>query len=143
MKNSWRAASKLALGAVIALVLVPALHAGPTAGKFSLPFDAQWGSLVLPTDSYTFSLADFASRGTVLVYRQGQPLGYVRAQFEPKLDQSNDFKLVCVRHDGRVIVRELRTARGTFYFEVPKEFKTFVAKQTQPDGTVSVAITGE
>jgi hypothetical protein len=144
MRYARKTASTIVLTAVMAFGLIaPNLRAGPPAGKFNLPFDANWGTVTLPTGDYTFSLANFTSRGTILVYRAGQPVGFVRPQaFETNENHGKDSALICIRHDGKVTVRALRTDRGTFYFYVPKDLKTLVAQQPELIETVSVK-TGE
>jgi hypothetical protein len=147
MKSSWSRVSGVALLAAIAFIaFAPGLHAGPAnKGKFNLPFDAKWGMVALPTGEYAFSVDHNALDGTILVYRGSETLGVVRAQmFDDRENQSKNPELVCIRHDGKVMVRALRLPGvGTFYFPLPKELKTLVTQQPQLIETVSVEVRGD
>jgi hypothetical protein len=147
MKASWKWVSGVVLVAVIALVMIaPGLHAGPAArGKFTMPFDAQWGRTTLRTGDYTFSVNHITSNGTILVYRGTQAMGIVLPQeFNDRENQSKNPELVCIRHDGIVTVRALRLPNvGTFYFSLPKELKTLVAQQPELIETISVEVSAD
>jgi hypothetical protein len=51
--------------------------------------------------------------------------------------------LVCVRHNGQVGVRALRTNHGTFYFALPKDLQVLMTQQPQLIETVPVQVSGE
>jgi hypothetical protein len=146
MKGSY----KWVLGTAIATLIMfgfiaQGLHAGPVArGKFKLPFDAQLEQMVLPTGDYTFSVQDASLNGNIYVYRGSQAVGVLHAQmFKDNENQSKSPVLICIRHDGNVSVRALRLPKvGTFYFSLPKNLKTLIARQPELIETVSVEVSG-
>jgi hypothetical protein len=148
MKDSWKGILWAALVAVIAIgAMLPGLQAGPSeAGRFKLSFNMKMGATALPAGDYTFSLdRSTGSYGTIVVYRQGQALGIMVPQTLDRFQgQGENAALLCIRHDGKVTVRALRLPIvGTFYFQVPKELKTLVARQPQLIETVPVQMAGE
>jgi hypothetical protein len=147
MKVSWKCFSGVVLTAVIALAMIaPGLHAGPAArGKFTMPFDAQWGRTTLRTGDYTFSVNHITSNGMIFVYRGSQAVGLMHPQmFNDSDNHSKNPELVCIRHDGIVTVRALRLPNvGTFYFSLPKELKTLVAQQPELIETISVKVSAD
>jgi len=146
MKDIWKSVSAIVLSAVIAFaVIAPDLQARVAGGQFKLPFDAKWGEVALPTGSYTFSVDHIASTGTIVIYRGSQAVGFVRPEMLDSHDnRSQGPTLVCIRHDGKVMVRALRLPyRGTFYFPIPKELNALMAQQPQLIETVSIQVSGE
>jgi hypothetical protein len=146
MKAFSKKASAVLLIAVLAFgILAPALQAQvAAAGKFKLPFDAQWGRITMPTGDYTFVVEHASLGGKIAVYRDGQVIGRVLPQmFNDTETQSKNPVLVCLRHDGDVTIRALRLPGiGTFYFYLPKELKALAAQQPQLIETVSVQVNG-
>ena len=144
--KAWKGISWAALAAVVAIgTIVPASQAGPSAvGRFKLPFDAQWGGKVLSTGDYSISLdRSFGSYGAIAVRRGSEVVGVALPQTVERSEQQGDPALLCIRHDGKVIVRALRLPNvGTFYFAMPKELNT-LAQQPQLIETVSVRVSGE
>jgi hypothetical protein len=52
--------------------------------------------------------------------------------------------LICIRHDGNVSVRALRLPNvGTFYFSLPKDLQTLIARQPELIETVSLEVSGD
>jgi hypothetical protein len=148
MKASSKWVSGIVLGAVIAvLAIAPVLKAAPPAsGKFTLPFDAQWGEkMALPTGEYTYSVNHLSSNGLIWVYRGKQAVGIVIPQvFETEEIGSKNPELVLIRHDGKTSVRALRLPGvGTFYFHLPKELNTLVTEQPRLIETVTVQVNGD
>lgn len=147
MKVSWKRFSGFVLTAAIGLAMMaPGLHAGPAArGKFTMPFDAHWGTTTLRTGDYTYSVDHITSNGMIFVYRGSQAVGLMHPQmFNDNDNQSKNPELVCIRHDGIVTVRALRLPNvGTFYFSLPKELKTLVAQQPELIETISVEVSGD
>jgi hypothetical protein len=147
MKGSYKWALGTAIAALIAFgFIAQGLHAGPvTRGKFKLPFDAQLEQMALPTGDYTFSVQDASLNGNIYVYRGSQPVGVLHAQmFKDNENQSKSPVLICIRHDGNVSVRALRLPNvGTFYFSLPKDLKTLIARQPELIETVSVEVSGD
>jgi hypothetical protein len=147
MKVSWKKAAGAALVAVIAFGAIAArLQATQAAaGRFKLPFDAQWGNVALPTGDYTFTVDHITANGTIIVYRGTQAVGVFRSQLvDSNENQGKSGALLCIRHDGKVTVRALRLPEGsTFYFSLPKDLSVMASKQPQLIETVSVQVGGE
>lgn len=146
MKSKWTWFSGALLTAVIVVgMMASGLRAWPTpaAGEFQLPFNAKWGVVALSTGDYTYSVSSLSSQGIVSVYRGTQFVGNMPAEFFDERVKGNNFELLCIRHDGKVTVRALRTNVGTMYFSLPKELKVLVAQQPQLIQAVSVEVRGE
>jgi hypothetical protein len=147
MKDLGKRISAFTLVVVIAFaVIVPGLHAGfSSGGKFTLPFNAQWEKIDLPTGDYTYSIDHLSLGGTIIVYQGSQAIGTLRPQvFESTQGQGKNPALICIRHNGNVTVRALRLPHtGTFYFSLPKELKGLMAQQPKLIETVSVEVTGQ
>jgi hypothetical protein len=147
MKGKWTWFSGALLSAVIVFGMVtPGLRAwpSPAAGEFKLPFNAKWGRVALQMGDYTYSVDSFSSQGIVSVYRGTEFVGTMPVEFfdENVSVKGNRFELLCIRHDGKVTVRALRTNVGTLYFSLPKELKMLLAQQPQLIQTVSVEAKG-
>jgi hypothetical protein len=147
MKISLNTISAALVSTVVAFGLIaPALHAGPALGKFKLPFDAKVGAVVLPTGDYTFSLDGIAgTEPKVVVVHQGtKVVGMLVPQlFDGSEKEDKTGELVCIRHDGKVGVRALRTNLGTFYFSLPKDLQVLVTQQPQLIETVPIEASGD
>lgn len=147
MQVSWKKALWVAFIALVALGGVTTkLQARPaTMGRFTLPFDAQWGMVALPSGEYTFAVDHLATSGTIFVYRGNEAVGVVRPQeLENGGNADGAGHLLCVRHDGKVTVRALELPQvGTYYFSLPRDLDTLVAQQPQLVETVSIQVNGE
>lgn len=146
MKGKWTWFSGALLSAVIVFGMVaPGLRAwpSPAAGEFKLPFNAKWGIAALQIGDYTYSVDTFSSQGVVSVYRGTTFVGNMPVEFYDDHVKGNNVELLCIRHDGKVTVRALRTSLGTLYFSLPKELKVLLAQQPQLIQTVSVEVKGE
>jgi hypothetical protein len=145
MRGPWKSISGIVLGALIAFVVIaPRLQAGPAArDRFVLPFDAQWGKILLPAGVYTLSVDHLNSNGTIRIDRGDQGVGIMLPQlFDYTQNKSKNPELVCIRHNGVVTVRALRLPQvGTFYFPLPKDLKVTMAEQPQMIETVSLEAT--
>jgi hypothetical protein len=147
MKGSRARVSGVVVIAVVMFGMVATvLHAGPAAsGRFKLPFDAQMGMMALPTGNYSYTVDGLSLDGKIVVYRENQALGILRAQtFSENGNQSKNPALLCIRHDGKVAIRALRLPRvGTFYFSLPKDLNVLMAQQPQLIETVSIEVSGD
>jgi hypothetical protein len=101
--------------------------------------------MALPTGDYTFSVQDASLNGNIYVHHGSQAVGVLHAQmFKDNENQSKSPVLICIRHDGNVSVRALRLPNvGTFYFSLPKDLKTLIARQPELIETVSVDVSGD
>jgi len=142
--RNWIAGAVLL--AVIALgAAAPGLHARPAGGRFNLPFDARWGKSVLPTGEYSFSVEHVSLDGAIFIAQGPLTIAVVHAQgFNDHENKSEKPELVCLRHDGKVTIRELRLPNvGTYYFALPKDMQSLVAQKSQSVETVTVEVRGE
>jgi hypothetical protein len=147
MRVSWKKVVWVALLAVVVFGGVAAkLQARPaTMGKFTLPFDAQWGMVSLPAGEYAFAVDHMSPNGTIFVYRGTEAVGIVRPQeLENGGDPSAPGQLLCMRHGGKYTVRALALPQvGTFYFSLPEDLNSLVAQQPRLIETVSIQVSGE
>lgn len=147
MRVSWKRAVWVAFIAVVALggATTKSQARPATMGRFTLPFDAQWGMVSLLSGEYTFTVDDLSPNGTIVVYRGPEAVGFVRPRdLESVGNADGAGHLLCVRHDGKVTVRALELPQvGTFYFSLPRDLNTLVAQQPQLIETVSIQVSGE
>jgi hypothetical protein len=98
------------------------------AGTFTLPFDAQWGSMILPAGDYRLYYGNRTLGGTraveVVGKAKGSPRGFIAVQGSD-LTSTTKSSLVCIRQGNHGIVRELRMAPigETVYFPLPHGVK--------------------
>lgn len=79
------------------------------AGQFTLPFEAQWGSMTLPAGDYTLSYGLLgAGQGIVEVQgkAKGSPHGMIRVEANGPSSATKS-GLVCVREGNVLVVRAL------------------------------------
>jgi hypothetical protein len=122
-------ASRSWLRLIILVLSVTALSVGTTSaqdfgGKFTLPVETQWGSVVLQPGDYTMSLTRFQGGQRVVTIRPDASSGsaamiLVRSKnLSPSL---TDTDLVCVQEGGALVVRSLEVGPlgETLYFPMP------------------------
>jgi hypothetical protein len=64
--------------AILALSLSPTSARAQTyGGNFTLPFQAHWGTLVLPPGDYSFTIDSLTPAGKIVVRRNGKNLGLI------------------------------------------------------------------
>ena len=103
----------------LALCVSPSLgKAQEFHGKFTLPFEAQWGAAVLPPGDYTFSITSISPH-TVFLRGEGKN-AIIRPFPMPEEKVSSDqSKLTLVDNGGRYVVRSLEAAELGETFEYP------------------------
>ncbi len=92
-------------------------------GKFTLPFQAQWGRLTLPAGSYSFTLYSSATGADMFLVQQGKrTLGIVMPQGHGQAGSSGRSVLFVARGSGRARILALHAAElGTdFFYRPPK-----------------------
>jgi hypothetical protein len=91
-------------------------------GKFTLPFEAQWGSVTLPAGGYAFTLNSTAVGSRVVtVVRDQQKVAIVMAQGRSKSDSTKASALIVTRSGGRARIDALHLAEvGDFFYVAPK-----------------------
>jgi hypothetical protein len=147
MNGRWRTICGVLLGVVMACAMfAPRLQAGPAPqGKFTLPLEAQWGKTTLAAGDYTLSIENHTSMATIWIAHEGRNVSVILSQsLDYRQNTSKNAELVCIRHDGVLTVRELRIPKvGTYYFNLPKNLKVFMAEQPQMIETLPVQSVGE
>lgn len=83
------------------------------AGKFTLPFMAQWGEMILPAGDYNLYFGSFDAAGLRVVEVAHEDMGIVRGLVFPR--GRNDVKgegnfLVCILEGNKAYVRSLQMA---------------------------------
>ncbi|MGD1157193.1 MAG: hypothetical protein ABSA41_15365 [Terriglobia bacterium] len=81
-------------------------------GKFTLPFEARWGGLVLPAGEYSFTLNDVTAAGMIAVRRDRQNLGVVLVRSISDYGTSGKSELVAVSNGGVYRISTLRLETG-------------------------------
>lgn len=100
----------LALGATgaRAQVVEHALY----SGTFTLPFDAQWGTMILPAGDYSLYYGHLGSGGTYMVEVAGKklasPHGFVLPTPTGERVSRSENTLICIREGNKSYIRELR-----------------------------------
>jgi len=90
-------------------------------GKFTLPFEARWGGLVLPAGEYSFTLNDLTVAGTIAVQRDGKNLGVVLVRSISDFDTSGKSELVAVSNGGVYRISAMHLQAGArMGFLIPK-----------------------
>jgi len=91
-------------------------------GKFTLPFEAQWGGATLAAGDYAFTLDSTAMGSRVVtVVRDQQKVAIVMAQGRSKSDSTKASALIVTRIGGRARIDALHLAEvGDFFYIAPK-----------------------
>lgn len=106
-------------------------------GGFTLPFEAHWGTAVLPAGAYRFSVGDFSPSNMVHVFKEGGPsAGYLILPhgWDRMAATSERSQLVFERKDGDVYVKELLLGSEglTLYYGAPKLKKKDALARSAP-----------
>jgi hypothetical protein len=106
--------NQIALG-VMAMCLSVGLGKAQTAykGEFTLPFEAQWGSAVLPPGNYAFSISTASSPGlryAVFLNGEGKNAIILPLTVPEENVSSNDSHLTLVNAGGRYVIQSLQAA---------------------------------
>lgn len=97
----------------LAFILSPALgRAQNYNGTFTLPFEAKWGSAVLPAGDYTLSLreGDTFAGYTVFLRGEGKNAIILPVTTTNQKGESSHSKLILVSTGGRYVVRSVEVA---------------------------------
>jgi hypothetical protein len=114
-------------------------------GTFTLPFEAQWGKIVLPAGEYEFTLDHGSVAGMVSIRAEGtQGLGVVLNQAVYDQQTIDHSELVLVRSGGNYTVRALRLADlgVTLEYSVPKTGRQIISQAPQLLERIPVAMGG-
>ncbi len=97
-------------------------------GKFTLPFEAQWGPAVLPPGDYTFSITSISPH-TVFLQGEGKNAIIVPFPMPEEKVSSDRSKLTLVDNGARYVVRSLEAAELGVTFEYPTAKAKMKTKQ--------------
>ncbi|MGH9405358.1 MAG: hypothetical protein ACRD3D_05910 [Terriglobia bacterium] len=76
------------------------------AGTFTLPFEARWGSAILPAGNYSFTLDHAGSGGILQVSRGTKGVALIQSQ-SYSTESSGRSELTVVRNSAGTTVRDL------------------------------------
>ncbi len=100
------------------------------AGTFTLPFEAQWGTMALPVGDYTLEYGKLLDDGTGLVVVRGTEKGSLQVILSRPARQTSTAKnaIVCIREGNTLIVRalEMQALGGSVHFPLPRGAKRVV-----------------
>jgi len=99
-------------------------------GSFTLPFEVNWGGLVLPPGSYTFTIPDIAVTPHLLQVQGQGPSAFIYATTADSKVASGGSQLTLRNVGGELVVRtlEAREIGLTFFFATPKAPNDCLAK---------------
>lgn len=124
-KSARRAALlSIALGAL-------AFTASAQRAKFTLPFEAHWGSAVLPAGEYTLAPTMTTGWPRVFAVTGGGRTFYIMASVNRHIDGVEGSYLQLDDVDGTKVVRELHSAwtGDSFLFDAPKRLRARLMAQ--------------
>lgn len=115
------AATILSVGSALAQG-IPSVEA---AGKFTLPFEAHWGTATLPAGQYTFQAGRTEAGAEIVGVRgmaKGSPQAYISVTAHEPASSAGASELVCIRkgNSGTVGALVLTSLGETMYFSIPK-----------------------
>jgi hypothetical protein len=103
-------------------------------GRFTLPFQARWGQVVLSPGEYSFTLDHGVVGGKVTIWREGkQGVGFVPTQAIYTGQTVDHSELILVRSGGTYAVRAVRMAELglTLEYSVPKTGMQLITQAPQ------------
>ena len=117
-KKNFSTIRLLALGLLAALLCAGGAGAQSPIfkGKFTLPYQVQWGKAILPAGEYWLSL-DLATPSRLTLHRQGQAAMFLMPRRISEGDAGKMSVLVIERGGDRSTVRTLRLAELNVVFE--------------------------
>lgn len=143
--------SKLARNLVLALagafIFAAAASAQEPAweGKFTLPFETQWGGVALPTGDYAFRLESTALGSHIVTVVQGRrKVAMVMAQARSQGDSARASALIVRHSGGRARIDSLHLIElGDFFFSAPKAEGSQIASAPQLIQRIPVFTSGK
>ena len=145
--QSSRVVKNLVLALAGAFILGGTVKAQGSAceGKFTLPFDAQWGGVTLPSGDYTFMLDSTALGSYVVTVVQGQrKVAMVMAQARSQGDSARASALIVRHSGGRARIDSLHLIElGDFFFSAPKAEGSQIASAPQLIQRIPVFTSGK
>jgi hypothetical protein len=114
-------------------------------GRFTLPFEARWGHVVLPAGEYSFTLDHLSLAGKVTIEAEsGRYVGVIMNQVFSDQQTVDRSELVLVRSGGIYAVRALRLEElgMTLEYAAPKTGKQIISQAPQLLQRIPVAMGG-
>ena len=138
--------SMLALLAACLCATVASAQTGSSTfkGNFTLPFEAQWGEVVLPPGEYTFTLNPFVAPFTATVRGENRT-AMIIAQAPSDREFRGRSELIAIRSGGRLRIRALNVADPgvVLYYGLPKAEKPVIAQAPQLLQRIPVVAAGK
>ncbi|MBV9612282.1 MAG: hypothetical protein JO091_07410 [Acidobacteriaceae bacterium] len=119
-----------------------ATNAQAAQATFTLPFEAHWGTAVLPAGDYTITEVSSRSWPKVLFVKGHDRSATILASIEQPLSGEEASALKIVNVGGTQVVREfISTAEGKcFRFEAPKYLRTQMAMRGATEAGTKIAV---
>ena len=116
--RSFGLVRNLGLAVVSACLCAGLANAQVFTGKFTLPFEAQWGRATLPAGDYEFKLNSTSLPAILEVVQGTHRLAMVMPVAVDKAESSETNELIVTRSGGRATIQMLHAAQlGTdFYY---------------------------
>lgn len=113
-------------------------------GSFTLPFQAQWGQMVLPPGEYSFTLDKAVVDGLVKIRNQERYVGMIFASGISNQKTTAKSQLIAVGGEGLYQIRALRlSALGVqFEYKIPEAKVRLMAQGPQLIRHVLIAEVG-
>jgi hypothetical protein len=117
-------------------------------GKFTLPFEARWGGLVLPAGEYSFALNDLTVAGMIAVRHDRQNLGVVLVRSVSDYGTSGKNELVAVSNGQVYRISTLRLQSGgrndyVIEFQTPKTEQPSPARGPELSQAIPLSMSGK
>ncbi len=106
-------------------------HAQQYEGNFTLPFEARWGTAVLPAGDYTFRVNPSGDPCMVSVSQGRQIVALIMTNGTTKGEVAGSSALIAVRNAGSYRIRALQLAEAGVVLEYspPKAERQLLAQQ--------------
>jgi hypothetical protein len=114
-------------------------------GTFTLPFEAHWGSLVLPAGEYSFKIDSQTPVNTILVRRDNENMGYVLIGSVTDPAATGKSELTAVPAGGVYRISTLRLQTGSnndqlLEFAIPKVERQMPARGPEVSMVVPISM---
>jgi len=132
--------SSLALALLASCIAAGPANAGQITGKFTLPFEAQWGGVTLAAGNYSFTLDNASAMGMLHLVQGQKNIAMITNQgYNPKASERS--ALVVVQDCGTTSISELRLVGPdvVLYYQPPKAKRGSSTEERQTSQLIPVA----